>query len=331
MDCLTSLINLDGTCNGGGAGILSLQDIGITEGLIAKVVNEDETPAILLSRVNNLAANVVRNDVVTFFANRIIPRTMVDGEGFGHPDEDAELLSGAVGQIGGIVVELGAAKSNQQLTISMLGIYTDASAPVTYVIYDLTDGTAVAAGTIVAVADEVTRQTVNITLPASKRRARYFIATDLLSYYKVDILGNGDCGSCAYRGRMVGGVNVWAGRVAASLPVRYPNVQSASHTSGLVATITVGCDHAALLCEVKDRMALPMLYKVGQLITERAIYAFDRLNSQTIDKDALRERHDNLGKQYAAAMDNILSRMSTPDDPICFICNGKTRTFTAIP
>ena len=329
MQCLQNLIGVAQSCQGQ-PGYLSLQTIGITEGLLAQVHNEDETPLTMLANVERLAAEVLKNDVVTHFGERIIPRTMVDGIGFGEPANENEVLTGT--GIGGIVVELGANRSNQVLTIGSLGLWMPGGdATYTVKVYDLTDGAEVASVDIDAIGDEITRESVALSLPARRRRTAYFITTDATSYNTVNILPDAGCGSCTRHAQYIGGVEIWAGRIAPATPIRKSNIQSTSHTSGMMATLTVECDHGALLCEVRDRIALPYLYKVGQLIMDRAIYAFERMNSQTINKDALQERHDRLGSEYAASMRNILTRMNVPDDPICYVCNQRTKTLVGIP
>jgi len=330
MDCLTSLVSLDATCAGGGDGIVTLGQIGITEGLLAKVINEEETVAVMLDRALALAANVVRNDVVTFYADRIIPRSFVDGRGFGIANETGEIQTYAAGERGGIVVELGESGSNQMLTLSDVQLLVDYTGPVTLSIHDLSTAQVVDSVTVNAVSG-VPSGSVRFRMPARKRRTSYFISTDTPSAYRTDLDYNAACMSCNYHGVMIHGVNVWGARLPAATAVRRPNLRAVSHTSGIYATVTVECDHAALLCEVRERVALPMLYKVGQLITDRAIHAFDRLNSQTMSKEALRERYDKMGQEYSAAMSNLLSKMPLPNDPTCFICHQRTRTVTAIP
>jgi len=330
MDCLTSLVSLDATCASDGTGFATLGQIGITERLLAQIINEEETVPLMMERTLALAASVVRNDVVTHYADRIIPRTFIDGRGFGVPAESGEVQTYAAGERGGIVVELGESGSNQSLTLSDLQLLVDTSGPVTVTMHDLGTAQIVASAVVQAVAG-VPAGAVRLRLPARRRRTVYFVSTDAGSAYRTDLDYNAACTNCNYHGVMVHGVNVWGARLPAATAVRRPNLRAVSHTSGIMVTVTVDCDHAALLCDVRERVALPMLFKVGQLITDRAIHAFERLNSQTMSKKALRERHDNLGAQYAAAMDNLLSKMPLPNDPTCFVCNQRTRTVTAIP
>jgi hypothetical protein len=332
MDCLDNLIALDHTCAGDSNPVMTLQSIGITEKNLAEIMNGDETPAMLLANVEQLARKVVRNDVITHFADRIIPRTIIDAEGLGHPDEKQEVLTGGAGQRGGIVIELGESKSNQVLRFSEVGLWMPGPGATPYTIeaYDLSDGSVVDSITIDAGGDVQVHQHVQIVLPARRKRKSYFIATDATSFYRVNMSATSTCATCS-GALSFGTCYVWGGRIAASVPMRRSNIQSASHTSGIMLTATVECDHAAILCEVRDLLALPYLYKVGHLLMERALYAFDRLNSHTIDKEALAMRHDSFGQQYVAAMNNVLGKMRLPDDPTCFICHQRTRSITAIP
>lgn len=332
MDCLDNLIALDSTC-AGGTGVLTLQTIGITERLLNQLANEDEgNAAAILANVEARAKQVVRNDVVSFFADRIIPRTIVDAHGIGSPNDNAELLSGVAGGRGGIVIEAGASKSNLALRIGAAGLWMDgAVGPRTIEVHDLSDGRLVASFDIDAGGDTIASSDVQVVLPARRRPTSYFISTQETSFYRVDLYDGSGCASCRDFRYNVGGMAVWAARLPASVPVRRPNIQSTAHTSGMMLTVTLECDHAALLCEIKDRVALPYLYKVGQLVCDRALYAFDRLNSQTMDKKALQKRHDRLGEEYSDAMKNLMGKMRLPDDPTCFICNGKTYTHTVLP
>lgn len=311
---------------------MTLQSIGITERSIAQILNEDETPALFLANVEQLARKVVRNDVITHFADRIVPRTIIDGEGIGHPDEHQQVLTGGAGEKGGIVIELGESKSNQVLRLSQIGLWMPgpAATPFTVEVYDLSDGSLVESVTIDAGGDVQVLEHVQVVLPARRRRKSYFICTDATSFYKVNMASDATCTTCS-GALSFGTCYVWGGRLPAAVPMRRSNIRSASHTSGIMLTATVECDHAAILCEVRDLLALPYLYKVGHLIMERALYAFERINSNTIDKEALAMRHDSFGQQYVASMNNVLGKMRLPEDPTCFICHQRTRSITAIP
>jgi hypothetical protein len=331
MDCLNNLIALDHTCAGDTNPVMTLQSIGITERTLAQILNEDETPATLLANVEQLARKVVRNDVITHFADRIIPRTIIDAEGLGHPDEKQEVMVGGAGERGGIVIEFGESKSNQVLRLSDVGLWMPgATVPYTIEVYDLSDGSIVDSVTIDAGGGVQVSEHVQVVIPARRRRKSYFIATNATTYYRVNMSHVGVCSTCS-GALSFGTCYVWGGILPAAVPVRRSNIRSVNHTSGLMLTATVECDHAAILCEVRDLLALPYLYKVGHLLMERALYAFERLNSNTIDKEALAMRHDSFGEQYTASMNNVLGKMRLPDDPTCFVCHQRTHSIVAIP
>lgn len=332
MDCLDNLIALDHTC-AAPDGVLTLQTIGITERLLSQVTNEDEgNAAALLANVERNAKAIVRSDVVSFFADRIVPRTLVDAHGIGAPNDNADLLSGVAGGRGGIVLEVGSTSTNIVLRIGAAGLWVDgAVTDRTVSVHDLSDGSLVTTFDVSGGGDSITRQAVQVVLPARRRHTSYFISTQEPSFYKVDTYDGAGCASCRDFRYTVGGLNIWSARLPAATAVRRPNLRSTSHTSGLLLTVTMECDHAQLLCEIKDRIALPYLYKVGQLVYERALYAFERLNPTTIDKEALAMRHDRMGEEYSKAMTNILGRMRLPEDPVCFLCNSRAMTRTVLP
>jgi hypothetical protein len=126
-------------------------------------------------------------------------------------------------------------------------------------------------------------------------------------------------------------VQVWGGRIAPAFPVKRSNIQRTSSTSGLSVLVTLECAHAQLLCEVKDVMALPYLYKLGEAIMQRGIHAYSRMNSTRLNLDDLKDRADRYGQQYVAAMQNTLGRMRLPDDPRCFVCHTPLRSTVSLP
>ncbi len=125
---------------------------------------------------------------------------------------------------------------------------------------------------------------------------------------------------------------MYGARMSNAVAKKYSNLQRVSHTSGMGITVTVECDHGQWLCEVKNTLALPYLYKVGQGIIMRGVDNLDRFNSYAgLNRDALVERAERYSKDYGEAMNNTVGKMSVPDDPVCFTCKAYTRTVIALP
>jgi hypothetical protein len=331
LECFDGLITMDATCAGGDPGVLTLQSIGIDETLLADITGREDTPGSVFANAQKYARAVMHNDVVTHFAARMIRRTFLDRVLVGQADERQTLESG-IG-IGGVVIEIGRnstwQRSNVVLRIGSLGLWSDTSGPATVTVYDLEDSTVVATRTIDLIAGHNVVESVQIALPAYRRKKSYFITHSLPSWYRTTTEASG-CTTCV-KGQLGSDVSVWGGRIAPALPVKRSNIQRTSGTSGLSVLVTLECDHSQLLCEVKDVMALPYLYKVGEAIMLRGIESYGRLNNTRLNLENLQERATRYGQQYAAAMQNTVGRMRLPDDPKCFACYTPVRSTVSLP
>lgn len=325
LSCFDGLVSLDRTCTAG-SGVVSLQSQGIDQSLIAQFTGKEDTAASLLADCEEHARLVLSHDVLTYFQDRIIPRTFIDRKHVGEPNERQEVQTGT--GIGGILVEIDQPKANTVLRIASLGLYATTTGDVTITIYDLEDGSVAATYTMAVTAGRSITEGVQIVLPAYRERKAYFITHDLTEWYRTD-LGH-SCASCGV-GYEHGGVRLTGARLPDGMPVKKMNLRQSSLTSGLSAVISVECAHTQLLCEVKNAMALPYVLKVAETIIRRGVDAVDRLNSQRLDLDLLRSRADRLGAEYAAAMQNSVGRMMLPGDNLCYTCRATSRSFISLP
>lgn len=322
---------MDATCEGGDSGVLTLQSIGIDESLLADITGKEDTPGSLLANAHKYARGVMYNDVVTHFGSRMIRRTFLDRVMIGQADDRQTLETGS--GIGGIVIEIGRnqtwQRSNVVLRLGSVGLWANITGTATVTVYDLDDSSIAAQVDVDVIAGRNIMEGVQIALPAYRRRKSYFITHSLGAWYRTTTEASG-CTTCV-KGRLGSDVDVWGGRLPAATPVKRSNIQRVSHTSGLSVLVTLECEHAQMLCEVKDVLAMPYLYKVGEAIMQRAIHAYGRMNSTRLQLDDLKERADRYGQQYVAAMQNTLGRMRLPDDPRCFACHTPSRSTVSLP
>ena len=327
LDCFDGILTLDDTC-ATGAGVIALNTLGINETMLGELTGPEDTPATLLAQCEQQARAVMHSDVTTWMAPRIVRRTFVDRANIGQMDERQEVFTGQTGD-GGIVVEIDNPNSNAVLLIGRLGFWSDVGGPVPITIYDLYDGSVVATDTVDAIAGENVYQGAQIALPAYRRKVSYFISSPETSFYRVDIHGEA-CANCV-RGNLGGGVHVWGARLPAATTVSRGNLQRVSHTSGLQVLLTLECDHAQMLCEVKSVLAYPYALKVAECIVRRGVHEVRRMNNQRIDMDLLKERADRYGQEYADAMRNVLGNMRLPDDRLCYACHDVLMSSVSIP
>jgi hypothetical protein len=325
LDCFDGLVGVS-ACNGVEP-VLNLSAHGIDETLLGQLTGPEDTPQSMLAAVETRARAIVHNDVLARYASRIKGHTFLDRYAAGQPDDRVQAMTGT-GR-GGIIVEANVPKSNLRLIIGNLGIFSAANGPVTITVYDLTDGSVAATQQIAGTAGRYTAQTVAISLPAHRQRKAYFITHDLPAWYNVDLFAG--CGSCGFKGYTHGGCTVTAGRIAPNVPVRKANIQSTSHTSGLTATVTVECDHAALLCEVRNQLALPYSLKVAEEVYRYGIHQPRRMNSERLNLELMKEKAERLGAEYVESMKNLMGNMLLPNDPFCFACKTPVQTTVVLP
>lgn len=331
LDCFDDLVTLDATCAGGTAGVLTLQQLGITESLLAKFTGPEDTVSGMLAEVQQWAKAVVQNDAVNARINDIRPHTFVDRQRIGDPDDSQTLMAGTAGTIGGVVIETNHPNSNLVIRIGMGYYYGNTPGSMTFTVYDLEDWTAVGTYTITAVAGKNVSRSIQVELPAYRTHKRYFVTHTALDYYQVNV-ASGSCSSCGEKGYRHGGVNMYGARMSDAVAKKYSNLQRVSHTSGIGITVTVECDHGQWLCEVKNSLALPYLYKLGQGLLIRGIDNLDRFNSYAgLNREALMERAERYSADYNTAMNNTVGKMIVPDDPMCFMCTQKTMSVIALP
>jgi hypothetical protein len=120
---------------------------------------------------------------------------------------------------------------------------------------------------------------------------------------------------------------------AITTPVGTPLTQTnVNEMGGLVLSIAMECDSEGWLCQVKNQMALPILFKTAALIMEYAIFNTSRGNTNVIrDLEKLKERHTMYSQQFDAAMDRAIETIKLPNDPTCFHCKQSVQIRTTLP
>ena len=328
MSCFDGMITLADTCDSG-EGVLSLQTLGINETLLKDITGEEDTPAKLLSEVEAWAQAYMMSDIKGRFGKVLTPRTFVDRVLIGELKEE-DNVTNASGTIGGIIVEI-----DHPASVLSLNIYKAAYAGKTtgsevFTIYDLTTGQVVTTFTLDVTAGQFVPVKVNVVLPSVLKCSKYFISHTALDTYRTET-GKGSCSSCGDTAYKFGGLTAYGARMSSSLPKRVSNIQRVNHTSGLSLSMTLACDHAEWICSIGDDLALPYLYKVGQGVMDRALYAVGRINNTRLDPELLSARAKQYMDEYATAMDGMMKGISIPMDPMCFACKRGSFTMVGIP
>ncbi len=328
MGCFDGLLRLDNTCDSS-EGVLSLQTLGINETLLKDITGSEDSTTSLLAEVQAWAEAYISQDIKSRFSKQITPHTFVDRVLLGELEE-ADNVTNASGTIGGIVLEV-----NHPNSILVLNIYKTAYAGKTtgnevFTIYDLLTGQVVSTFTLSVTAGQFNPTTVKIALPSVLKCSKYFISHTALDTYRTEV-GKGSCTTCGDTAYVFGGLKAYGARMSASLPKRVSNIQRVNHTSGLSVSVTLACDHAEWICSLGDDLALPYLYKVGQGIMDRALYAVGRMNNTRLDPELLSARAKQYMDEYVSTMDGVMKGIMIPMDQTCFRCKRSSFTSVGIP
>lgn len=320
IDCLKGLVDLGDTCGiTPSPGAVQLQTLGIDETFLAAITGPEGGPAKMLRQVEEWARLYMAGDVLRRMGPSAQGHSVLSRQLVGDP-ADGSAPASPTGSVGGVVVEVDPGRSNFTLAILTVTYAGTLAGGETLTIYDLSDGTSVYSAPLAAV------QPINLDLPAHRRKVRYFIAHDAAGYGNT-IFG----GSCCGHKYTHGGVAAYGGQIGAGVPPVAANVQEVQHGRGLSALISVGCDHAQLLCEMRFQMQMPYLYKIAQGIMDRAMQAVDRWNNVTLDKDLLARRAAQYEAEYQQQMQTVMNALQVPCSDPCFRCGRRVVSAVNLP
>ena len=329
LDCFDGLTGLANTCDTYAVSpVVPLESFGIDETLIAQFIGSEDTVGSFLNGAEQQARLTIKSDVLSRYAARVIPRTFLHAQRVGEPDDHQTLVTGATG-LNGILIEVNQRTANVRLALTGWRFYAAATEAVTITVYDLADGSVVDTITIDATADVLNSSAAIVTIPLPRRIGRFFIAHNRPAW-RVQQVGTG-CSSCTGGAYKYGGVTVTGASLPASTPMLRSNLRTGSKTGGLSVVVDVACDHSQYLCESRDMLAGAYVSKVVEVVLRRGINAVDRINSQRINMELLKERADRAGEEYAAAMNNLMGGFVLPCDDVCFTCAQYARVVTAAP
>lgn len=332
MGCLADLVGRTLTCDASD-GKVYLGELGITSKEVEDYLSADNisAEAFLAERIS-MAERAVSAEVMSHYANRIVPHTFVDRARIGQPDDDQEVLTPTADTANGIILEVSAGWSNVQIEVSRLEVWQDASS-VNVTFHDLTDGTLLHTEPVTLTSGKITAKEVSISLSIRRRTlTRILVSTTATSYYKTTMTSGG-CTRCGSGRFAQGMLQAYGASIDSTLATySYGDITRITNTGGISLIATIVCDHKGWLCEIKESFSLPMAYKVASEIMAYGANNHDRFNARVgQNTDAIKDRANYFEGKYRDAMDNLMKNMPLPDDEVCFECRKSVRQTIAIP
>ena len=331
MGCFDSVISYKGGCTSV-SGLLLDQIIPINEA--ERYVGVDyATAADLIDDKIDFAIQNIVTEMTTKFSSSYIPRTILENKRAGYFAE-TQTLKAASAHYRGIELRICNQESYLSLYVSSIDTYLNYSGALSIKVIDTMTGELLDTIAVTSVAGEIVTTYVDKTYNAEKRKRRIAFVYDCTTIpnYLTNLIGEG-CTTC--NGGLYNLNGFITGRsikyATGATPI-LANIDGHTDTAGLSINFSLVCDNRSWLCAHRNQLALPILYRTGELIMEYAYFNSDRFNTKTtIRREELNNRMMKYHEDYVTHLDIVLKNIQTPMDGICFTCKPRSKSITTLP
>lgn len=329
MACFDNIISYKGGCTSV-SGLLLDQLVTIRE--VESYIEDNGSASEFIDEKIDFAIDNVKAEVNSYFQKQYIPKTILDDKRAGYFDQDKVEVA-AEAKYKGLELELCDQDTYYELYVNSIETYLNHTGNVSLLIIDTMTGQTLDTVTIASVAGQVVTTYVGNTYKAEKRKRRIGFVYDATSIpnYKTSLIGEGcyACNEGKYNlSGIVKGRNIEYG--LADTPV-LANIDSNSDTSGISVRFNVSCDNESWICNYRNLLAMPILYRTAELIMDYALFNSDRINSSAVKKNMVEARQMKYHEDYEKTLKNVLHNMNTPKDGMCFNCSRSAKYVTTLP
>ncbi|HWB62329.1 MAG TPA: hypothetical protein VG603_02380 [Chitinophagales bacterium] len=302
---------------------------GITITDFDKAINNEHSNA--LARINDLydlAIQNVASDVQSAIAGKYELKTFIENEVIGYYWENKNVRAAIANSKTGIQARL-TISPYMKFKVHRIRLFLNYTGNVTVEAWDLIQGVKLNEVTV-AVTDGVISETlVDWEFATKKQRIDLFFGyhSDFPSY-QTNITAYKDDST------VVPWLNSWIFFRGCSLPdgyaPLYKNLNGNSGTSGISMDYSLQCSFDEKLCNIKNMLAQPLLYKLGWLIMKEIKHS-KRLNGVVVgfskDHDELMHEYE---AQYTNQMNQLFRNLAMPRD-LCFSCDQRVKSQVILP
>jgi len=330
--CFENIITLEGCCdNIVLSSGLTCDKIDITKDFINEIITRSFVDAKdFHNKKLDFAITSVISECLTFLNPVFRASTLIDNFRLGYFQDNLKMITGD-GSLKGINIDLCNVDSYLQLFISEISLQLNKTGDVDILIYDLIEGELLETITIACAPNKVSKVFPQKIFYSPKRKLNLFIGYDSTgidsntTFLKRDCRNNCQSLNNPYE-------IVTACKIAESDDKIKSNLITIADTGGLSVVHSISCDHRAWLCSFSNLLALPILYRYGQLVMEFALNVSpnERTNTtENLNVEELRQRHSMYSSQYADSLKNALENIKTPQDRKCFVCKEPVKHVSA--
>ena len=338
MSCLDNLVGVRGC--GSTAKDFYVNDLtGINIPDFDNAISKEHTNAsAALQDIVSFACKFVERNVSNALGTKYQLKSFIDNNVLGYYYDDKELISAQATYLTGYEIKI---DSTPYLNMFLQGVslFVNHTGDVPIYVYDLLQGKLLDTITVSAVAGEiVSLADLDLNYPTNKQRLHLFIGyASTFSSYKTSYISpfvgmqvNEDCNNNCSGTYRNGYIYFRAAKILDSNPKTNSYLESNDYGSGLSVNYSLQCSFTEVICNARNMVAMPILYKAGELIMKELKHSRRLTGVVTVYS----KNHDELMKEYqmeySKQMEDFLLNMSLPDS-VCFSCTPSIKTRVALP
>ncbi len=337
MSCLDNIVGVRG-CGNDTPSLVYLNELtGINLPDFDKAVNvEMKSASSALSDIIRFATRQVVQRLDTYFQGRYRLRSFIENDVVGYYYNDKALMQAQTGILTGYEVRIDRTPY-LSFFLSGLRLFCNYTGVVPVKVYDLLQGKLLDTINVNAVAGEiVSLDGLDKEYATHKQRLHLFIGYESAfeaynTSWSAPYSGGDNCNTCTGNYKN-GYVYFRAVQVATSGPFTqsYVSGNTTSGGAGLSLNYSLQCSYTEYLCQVRNLLALPILYKAGELVMKEMKHSKRLTGVVTV----YTKSHDELMMEYAAEHElqmRLLLQNAVLPESLCFDCTPKVRSKTVLP
>jgi len=329
MTCLESLVGLKGGCASIASNASMYLNTKVTYNELSSYVDQNDYPSVddFFIAMRAQAVRELIDGIQERMRDGFIARTVVTTKNVGY-QQNPLTASAAIAKYKGVKLTRNYPLPSLAYRVTRVAFTGSFTGNVPVLFIDGLTGQTIDTVTIAAVAGEEVSTYVN-TLYRVETLLAVFDATTVGGYKTTVGHGTQVCFTCPTSCS----VNSYVTGQAITTPVGTPLTQTnVNEMGGLTISVAMECDSEGWLCQIKNQLTLPILFRTASLIMEYAIFNTSRGDTNTIrDLEKLKERHTMYASSFDSGMTRALETIVLPNDPTCFHCKKQLQIITTLP
>lgn len=336
MACLDDIVGVKG-CGESPTGVYVQQLPGITISDFDKAISVEHKAALpALQDKVKFAAKYVSETIRAQLANKYTLKSFIENNVLGYYYDDKQTVAAETGYLTGYQIRIDSTPY-LKFYISNLSLFANTTGNVNVLIYDLIQGKLLDTITVAAVAGQIVTVSVEKEYFTNKQRLNLFIGYNSTfdsyktSYYQNQTgWGANEWCTCQFGSSATSFMYIKTGKIANASTKIQSNVETLTYGAGLSLSYSLQCSFDEYLCNAKNQIAFPVLYKAGAEIMKEMRYSRRLSGVVTNFQGEYGELEAAYDAEYNKLMGDLMKNMIMPEST-CFSCNKQTRSVVNLP